>query len=253
MALRPLYLEPGIPWRVKLDTGIALNVDAPCRARSLFPLARLARVVCDSHSIWETAALLGCLRAGVPVVFHDARGNALGWCFGPRRRETTLASLLREGLQQPGWPDHFGRWRIATERREMLATLGALRVPSRDLDTATVRARLYNLHRTRTGVAAGQQLRHLRHAAAGLAAESIARIVDDPELIGYARPGLNLARELGDLLEWRLHTLYARVPAAQAHAGRLAAALVESHGAFLHRACGEILGDLELNLREWLI
>jgi len=228
MALRPLYLEPGIPWRVKLDTGIALNVDAPCRARSLFPLARLARVVCDSHSIWETAALLGCLRAGVPVVFHDARGNALGWCFGPRRRETTLASLLREGLQQPGWPDHFGRWRIATERREMLA-------------------------RTRTGVAAGQQLRHLRHAAAGLAAESIARIVDDPELIGYARPGLNLARELGDLLEWRLHTLYARVPAAQAHAGRLAAALVESHGAFLHRACGEILGDLELNLREWLI
>ena len=253
MVLRPLYLEPGIPWSVKLDTGIALNVAAPCRARSLFPLARLARVVCDSQSVWETAALLGCLRAGVPVVFHDARGNALGWCFGPRRRETTLASLLREGLHQPEWPDHFACWRRATERREMLATLGALRLPSRDLDTAAVRARLHNLHRARTGTAAGRQLRHLRHAAAGLAAEAIARIVDDPQLIGYARPGLNLARELGDLLEWRLHILYARVPVMLAHTGRLAATLVESHGALLHRACGEILGDLELDLREWLI
>ena len=79
-----------------------------------------------SHASWTTAALLACLRAGVPVVFHDAGGQTVGWCFGPRRRETTLANLLREALDLPAGPDLLREWQRTQARREMLDTLRAL-------------------------------------------------------------------------------------------------------------------------------
>lgn len=256
MSLRPLYLEPGIAWQVKLDAGVALHVAAPGRTRVLVPLSRLARVVCDARASWETGALLACLAAGVPVTFHDARGSAVAWCFGPRRRETTLASLLRLGLDHPEWPERYPLWRAAVARREIEAALNTARLPARACDGAAARAALCNHHRERLGRPAGALLRALQQATAGLAAEALEHIVCDPQLLAYPRPGLNLVAELAGLLEWRIHRLIARTPAARladTRLGRLAAALVESNDGPLHRACGEILGDLEFNLREWLL
>lgn len=256
MNLQPLYLEAGMAWHVRLDAGVALHVSAPGRARSLYPLRRLARVVCGSQSNWDTDALLACLRAGVPVVFHDGQGDTVGWCFGPRRRETTLEELLREGLGQPEWPERFARWRLAACRREALQALRATGVQSLRLDAPAVRSRLANLHRLRLGVAAGPWLRALQRVADGLAAEALHHAVGDASLIGYASPGLHLGAELGALLEWRLHRLLHEAPAQELLVqapGRFAAAAVQSRGAALHRACGDLLGDLEHQLRDWLL
>lgn len=255
MTPRPLYLDPGIVWQVRLDDGVALSIAADGRTRSLYPLQRLSRVVCGRQVQWRTDALLACLEAGVPIVFNDARRGTIGWCFGARRRETTLAQLLREGLSQPQWPDRFGTWVAAVERREMLYALAYMGVRAARLEARHVRALLCNRHRQRIGVPAGPWLRALRLAGAGLAAEAAQRAVGDSTLLAFARPGFHLPRVLGDLLEWRQHRLLDDWPAAALHATspqRLAAAAVQASPASLERGCGEFLGELELHLREWL-
>lgn len=256
MSLRPLYLEGGTEWRISLDDGVALRVSAVGRARSLYPLQRLARVVCGASAEWETAALLACLRAGVPVLFHDAHGATMAWCFGPRRRETTLAGLLNEGFRHPDWPAFFSQWQQSATRREVLAALREMNTCSQRLDTAAARAHLCNLHRDRTGRAAGPWLRALKRAATALVAENLHSALGDPALICFARPGLNLASLFAELIEWRLHLLLRSTPTpmfAETTPGHYAAALVERRTAHLQAACGELLGDLELQLRDWLL
>jgi len=254
--LRPLYLEGTTPWRVALDAGVALRIAAPGRAARNVPLQQVARVVCDTRVHWDTDALLACLRAGVPVVFHDPRGDTVGWCFGPRRRETTLASLLHEALSQAEWPTIWAKWHAAMHRREMRAALRALGATVVRLEPDAVRARLCNLHRERIDVPAGELLCALRCAATALVAERVQVLVGDASLLCYARPGLNLPAEFAALLEWRLHRLLHATAPAQLRcmaATRVAATLVERHAATLEAGIGDMLGDLELHLREWLL
>lgn len=252
---RALYLDAATRWQVKLDDGVALHVSAPGRSRSLYPLDRLARVVSPAHADWTLPALLACLQAGVPVVFHDAHGEPVGWCFGPRRRETTLGALLREGLSRPEWDEHFDAWRAAAERRQIMHALAATGAPCRWLDAAGARALLCNRHRQRFGQPVGTVLRALKRAGAALAAERLHGCVDDAALIGYARPGLHLARVFGEMLEWPVHRLLWACGVAEIGAlppPRFAARAIEQHGAALHRTLGELVGGLELHLREWL-
>lgn len=253
--IRPLYLDAALPWQVRLDDGPALHVSAPGRARSLFPLSRLARVISPSHAHWSTPALVACLRAGVPVLFHDAAGDTVGWCFGPRKRETTLASLLREALDQPLWAKLIDDWFEAAHRREMMAVLRAMNTVTPVLEPAAVRVHLCNLHRTRIGRPARAWLVALQRANAALVAERLHDLVGDPALIGFAREGLHLARSFGELMEWRLHAiLHATAPLALTGSvpSRFAAASVERHAALLHRCCGDLAGSLEHHLRERL-
>jgi hypothetical protein len=249
---RALYLDAATPWQVKLDDGVALSVSAPGRARGLYPLARLARVVSPASADWALPALLACLRAGVPVVFHGPHGEPVGWCFGPRRRETTLTALVREGLARPDWDARFGLWYAAAERRQVIDALDATGTRGRRLDAAAARVQLCNRHRVRLGRPAGPQLRALQRAVAALVGEQLQRHVGDAALIGWARPGLHLGQVMSGLLEWALHRLLWATPAAEIAAcapARFAAATIERHRAELHRTIGQLLGGLELHLR----
>lgn len=251
---RALYLDAALPWTVQLDDGPTLHLATPGRARSLVPIGRLGRVVCPAHAQWQTAALLACLRAGVAVVFHDSTGAPVGWCFGPRRRETTLGSLLREAIDRPDGDALLRAWRDSAERREMLAALRALHLPAIEGTNTQGRARLCNAHRQRIGQPAGPLLRALQRSCAALVAERLHDMVGDPQLVGFALPGIHLGQWLLGLLEWRLHrTLWAMpAPAADTQPGPYAAHALERHGSSLYRGCGELLGDLERQLREKL-
>lgn len=254
--MRPLYLDAAPRWSVRLDDGPALHVSAPGRARSLVPLRRVARVVCPAHTEWATPALVACLRAGIPVLFHDSTGEPLGWCFGPRRRETTLGSLLREAFGRADGPALIGAWRNSAQRRELLAALQAARLVGPAVDARDGRARLCNHHRHRVGRPVGAHLRALQRSCAALVAERLHDMVGDPALIGFAVPGLHLGELMADLLEWRLHRVLCQTPVGEflvAASGPFAAALLERHGPGLDAGCGELLGDLERHLREALL
>lgn len=173
MSARPLYLDAGRRWEVALDER-ALEVRCEGRAPVRFPLSRLSRVVSHRDAQWQTEALLGCLEAGVPVAFLNARGEPVGWCFGPRRKETSLASLLREGLAHPEWDDRYGSWRSGAERREILGALMACRLHRREPTAVDARAALFNLHRRRFGVPMGPHFRAIRAALHGVVISDLA-------------------------------------------------------------------------------
>ena len=253
--IRPLYLDAALPWQVRLDDGPALHISAPGRARSLYPLQRLARVISPSHAQWSTPALLACLRAGVPVLFHDAKGETVGWCFGPRKRETTLTSLLREALGQARWAALIDDWQQAAQRHEILATLRALDANCPRMEPASVRTQLCNLHRLRTGEPARAWLNALQQANAALVAQALHGLLADPALIGFAREGLHLGQTISALMEWQLHRILHATPLMAFRCGtpgRFAAEAIDRHAAQLHRCCGELLGSLEHHLREQL-
>ena len=253
--LQALYVDGPAGCEVRLDDGVALSIGVPGRARRLVPLRRLSRVLSGTDAHWDGDALLACLRAGVPVVFHDARGEPVGWCFGPRRSETTLAQLLREGLSRPEWDSHFGDWKAACERREMLAAAAELGVHWAGTDAAAMRVQLCNRHRAETGAGARKWLRALRSAAAGLVGQQLHDAVGDAELLAYARAGLNLPWVFTTLMEWRLHRILHATPAwslAEEAPVLFAARAVERHGATLHGTIGALTGDLEHTLRGWL-
>jgi hypothetical protein len=258
--IRPLYLDAATAWQVKLDDGPALHLSAPGRARSLVPLSQLARVVSPASAQWHSDALLACLRAGVPVLFADHHGTTVGWCFGPRRRETTLAQLLRLVLEAPDGADILSQWHLACGRREMLATLRALGIrglPAHaSLQAQDVRARLCNQHRQRLNRPVGPWLHALERAVQALAAQQVLDSVGDPALIGHAAPGWHLGVALAQLLQWRLHRLLHEHPPNPAlnaaGSARWAAQTIETHAGQLATAAGAQMGWLEAHLRQHL-
>lgn len=256
LSIRPLYIAAGQPIDVGLADGVALYVVQPGRARSLYPLRRLSRVVSGRNASWSTDALVACLSAGIPVLFQDGRGNPIGWCFGGRRRETSLAELLTLGISDPDWSSRYGAWKDAVQRREITAALRCAGLRECAADPKAARSYFCNAHRNRAGVPCGELLCALETAVAGLVAETLAREIGEIPLIGFARPGLHFGREFSDLLQWRLHRILRATPATllrDSRPDKFAARAVEQHSPTLHRALGEILGDFELSLRNWLL
>jgi hypothetical protein len=253
--IRALYLDAGQDWQVRLDDGVALHVSAPGRTRNLVPLRQLARVISPASAQRSTEALLACLRSGVPVLFHDHHGDTIAWCFGPRKRETTLGELLRETMQHPMGGDMLDQWRRSCERREILCALVGSGIAPRPADAANARSRLFNHHRLRLGFAVGERMRHLQRAAGALVAQQLHEHLGDPALIGFAREGLHMGLFLTELLSWRLHSSLTHTPRWRLEtmsAAQFAAFAVERDATQLCRALGDQLGGLEYHLREQL-
>ncbi|MCX9157923.1 CRISPR-associated endonuclease Cas1 [Niveibacterium sp. 24ML] len=251
--IHPLYLDAANTWSIKLDQGIALHVSAPNRARTLFPLRRLSRVISPSTATWTTEALLACLRAGVTVVFHDKHGEPVAWCFGPRKRETTLGELLRSALAHTDGLTELMAWRHITEHNTLLATLIKAKIAQRTHTPESARAALCSLHQQRLGKPVGPLLRSLERSASGLLAQHLYNHVGDPYLIGFAREGFHLTEFLGSILRWHLHSALLNTPLAtlrDSTPGRAAAYCLERESTPLYHAIGNALGDLERHLRE---
>jgi hypothetical protein len=255
---RALYLESGLPWQISLDDGVALRIELPGRARSLVPLQRLSRVQSGIQVRWTTDALLACLRAGIPVVFSDARGTVHGWCFGPRRRESTLAQRLRHAVREPDWPQFWHAWKQQTSLREGRRLQHVLKLPVCDgidaCDLARQHVQACNRLCWLWGTAPGPWLRAGQRALRCLVAEVCADMIGDPELLDHPCPGLHLPEELAGLLIGRLDALLARCSRsriAQQPPAQMVAELLETRGADLDRGCAELLGDLDHCLREW--
>ena len=78
--MRPVYLNASAVRRVTLE-GLALRVQSRDTAARYFPLRRLGRIVTRGAVQWSIAALLECMRVGIPVTFLDSEGRALGLCY----------------------------------------------------------------------------------------------------------------------------------------------------------------------------
>lgn len=190
-------------------------------------------------------------------MFSDTKGQTVGWCFGSRKRETTLANLLRVAVGESGFLDWLSMWQEATARREILETFRVLqihRLPSSEISRwPGVRSHLCNVHRIRLGVPVRDWLRCLESYSRALAAEEVGNYVGDPALVAFPVPGLHLGEVFADLMQWQLHQILGLSLSERTlheSPSRWAASAMEEHGAELRMTLGRLLGSLELVLRE---
>jgi hypothetical protein len=180
----------------------------------------------------------------------------VGWCFGNRKRESTITGLLRIAVDEPDGEVWIKNWRHAIMQQEMIATLRALGVrnPANAscTDAPAGRSRLCNWHRHRLGQPIGQWLNVLERCTAAIVAEELSESIGPPELIAYPMPGLHLGIVFSELLEWRLHRILAELQPQDLDQDplRWAAAAAERQGIILRSKIRALLYSLETLLRK---
>ncbi len=94
----------------------ALVVRQPDKARQLFPLQRLSRVVVTGFVEWSMEALLACASEGIVVVFMDVRGQPVGrWLSGQVQKQLSL-QCINEWLENPRAFQTYQNWLKAMQR-----------------------------------------------------------------------------------------------------------------------------------------
>lgn len=251
---KPLYLASGRGWTVAVD-GLALRICAPRQAVRYAPLRRISRVLSATDAQWETPALLACLEAGIPIVFTDGHGRAKGYCHGMRRRETSLASLLVEAVEQSDWTERYSNWLHAMHCqmvRKALAAAG-LRIGFRDF--AAARSKLCaacnrRCRRVVTGLL--HQLDGFMHA---LVVERLHQTVAAARFMGHPRPGLCLVSDFTALMSWSSFGLvqqWAKNNLEEEQEQRIAAQLLEQERQQLAAHLSSLTDNFELWLRDWI-
>jgi hypothetical protein len=222
--MKPLYLDAEQPFRVELD-GPSLVLTADAQAARRFPFSRLSRLLVCGPVELPTAALLECLRRGIPVTFLTGDGALAGFALPAQTRTSRLTDRLEEFLERPDWHAHYDSWRRAAERRQILNALGRLRRRSQDLRPATVSALLDETLDELAGRRSRlEAVAWLEAALATLLSELITAMGMAPDLIAERRPGFHLLRDFTGLLLWRLKAEFAAALAEKtlsAAAGRL--------------------------------
>jgi CRISPR associated protein Cas1 len=203
---RPLYLQSGTAMRLDIDAAQRLRIARKDHPEKRIPLHHVSRIVCNSTLDISATALMACMRGGIPVCIVNADGTALGWCLGARRKETSLAQLLIHGLDDPVWPVHYGEW-IQNQKLAIAAqVLVFCGVPATPQARQNPRAALCNAHRQKHQQPCANHLNALVTLAKAELAAHLARESNDPQLLAWHRPGLNLLQDLGDLLGIHAHT-----------------------------------------------
>jgi len=202
--MKPLYLDAEQPLRVELD-GPSLVVTCDAQAARRFPFSRLSRLVVCGPVELPTAALVECLRRGVPVTFLGGDGTLAGLALPAQSRTSNLNDRLEEFLERPDWHALYDNWRRAAERRQILTALSRLRCRSADLRPATVSAMLDETLDELAGRRSRlEAVAWLEAALAALVGELIAAMGIAPHLVAERRPGFHLLRDFTGLLLWRL-------------------------------------------------
>lgn len=117
---KPLYLTTPQPASIDAaDDSLVLRRASSAPQR--FPLARIERVICNRNATWTGTALTLCLGKGVPIVWLDGHGHALGNTQPRQPHPFAVNTALETYLELPDWPKRFDAW-LARRRLETLTT-----------------------------------------------------------------------------------------------------------------------------------
>ena len=119
---KPIYLATSQPLRVGLD-GEALTLKNDTGTQR-FPLARIARIVCNRHVDWSGQALAACLTHSISITWQDGHGAALGGATPRLATPSALHPALELYLELADWPERYGNW---LKRRRMAVLCAAAR------------------------------------------------------------------------------------------------------------------------------
>jgi hypothetical protein len=201
---RPLYLAPAVDTRVVLD-GPALCVQQAERAEQLFPLQRIARVYTSTSVDWSTRALLACAERGIGVLFVETDGAVAARLLGRPGARDELLHRFTEFMLLPQAPERYAHWLLGMRRRLAYWACMKLDAPAAVRDPRNARQWLERQAAAYAGRRGAERTRHWLRALAYQRTE--AHLADlgfgaATELGQAGEP--NLARDLGELLNWYL-------------------------------------------------
>ena len=239
MLAAPLYLHTGSAQRIDLDSANRLRIERNNMPTRHIPLHQVSRMVCHESMDISAKALMACLQQAIPIAIVNSQNEAIGWCLGARRKESSTKQLLMHALDDPQWDTHFPLCGVQN-------TASARQQP---------RVALCNAHYLRHRAASA----HLVDAMAALAQHELAanlnHLVGAPDLLAWYRPGLNLIVELGVLLGLYAHIDLHHTPKLPAPDKRQIWAVqhFEKHAAHWQTRMGQLLFNFEQFLRtHWL-
>lgn len=120
---RALYL--GSRERKRVSCTAEALVVTNARAQTLrYPVARVARVVSAADVVdWSGAALALCMRAGIPITWLDAHGQAIGSLYPSARNATPLATAVDSWLDTTEGLARYHNW-LRSRRMNVLMRWG---------------------------------------------------------------------------------------------------------------------------------
>ncbi|MDY0072360.1 MAG: CRISPR-associated endonuclease Cas1 [Thauera sp.] len=86
-----------------------------------FPIARIARILCNRQLNWSGQALALCMTEGVPITWVDGHGHALGNTQPRQTQSLPFSTLIETYLELADWQRRFSNW-LARRRLETLTT-----------------------------------------------------------------------------------------------------------------------------------
>lgn len=206
--MRPLYLSAEDPMHVRLD-GPALSVIRSGRARQIFPIQRLSRVIVSGDAYFETGALLACTDAGVSITFLQKDGALRARLIGSSSGRDDLLQMLRDVSERSDWSERYGDWCCAMERRHILPVIKFLKLDLRvGREPVKLLACVDHIASMLADADAAMLIsRRLRSLLGGHVTEVFGRV----KLLGADLPGpgqpVDLHRDLMRILSWDLQAM----------------------------------------------
>ena len=245
----PLYLQNTTA--LTLDAACRLRIQRPGKPERQLPLHLVSRIVCESNTAIDSRVIITCMQRGIPVAITNKNGTAIGWCLGWRRRESSLQQLLLHALDDPTWPELYAQWHHNHHLATTAQILLLCQLPATAAARRNPRTALCNLHQHKHQRPCGKLVNALARLAQHELAQRLAQTVNDPTLLAWNRPGLNLITELGNLLALHAHLDIhhsTRLPAPeQQHAWAIRT--YERHSAHWQQRIATILFEFEQFLR----
>lgn len=252
---RPLYLHNPSIQSLNIDQVNRLVIESKLQGEKRIPLHHVSRIVCLRSLEIHSNALMACLEHGVPLVVVDRHGEALGWCMGSRRKESTLKQLLQFALDDPQWCTYYEEWLSNQTLAVATQTLLMCSVPITPQARNNPRVALCNAHFVKHQQACSTHIDALGHLAHHELFARLAQESSDPTLLAWRRPGLNLIQELGGLISLHAHTdvHHATLLPDQTRLNAWSVRYYEKHATHWQQRIGHLMLNFEQFLRShWL-
>jgi hypothetical protein len=202
----PLYLQNSKVQKLDIDSTQRLRIERSDLPEKRIPIHLVSRIVCRVSLDISARALVACMKKGIPLALVDNDGQAIGWCMGARRTETTMRQLLIHALDDYQWNEYYSQWLLNQRQANAAQSLLLCSVPATSQARYNPRAALCNAHRQKHKQACGNFVNALTYLAQHELSAHLNQETGAPELLVWARPGLNIIHDLGGLLSFHAHT-----------------------------------------------
>ncbi len=205
---RPVYVDPDADLEILVEEG-ALCFRFPGQADRYIPLRHVSRLIVPEHANMDMRVFCACARRGIPVLVQAREDGIVLRAVGMKHGDTGLRQRLLDLTADMNWPCHITDWLQANRARIARGLARRLKAPAgragkADSMRAWIEKRAQNLGGKQSARVSDQAL---RGAALAWMHEALLQHGLDASNEAWLRDHIDLAAELGALLQFQLQPL----------------------------------------------